>query len=375
MIVQSLKLKDFRNYDELDLSFSPHTNIFFGKNAQGKTNILEAVYVGGTTRSHRQAKDKDMIRFEKEEAHIGLKVEKNGISYDIDMHLKKNSAKGVAINRSPIRKAIDLYGIVHFVFFSPENLNIIKHAPSERRRFIDMELCQLDKVYASQLISYQKTLLQRNKLLKDISHQEDGEIVLSILDEQLSLYGNEIMNRRKIFVQKLNEIMYNIHKRLTGNMEEIQVLYCPGTGDVPLEEALLRNRDKDLRFQNTSVGPHRDDLVFLVNGMDVRTYGSQGQQRTAALSLKLSEIDMVRQTVRDTPVLLLDDVLSELDQSRQEYLLNSINDVQTFITCTGVDEFVNHRFRMDQIYQVSEGHVTEINDIRSQYGAGNYNSE
>ena len=357
MIVKSLKLQNYRNYKELDISFSPATNIFYGKNAQGKTNILEAIYVGGTTRSHRSSRDKELICFEQDEAHIEMEVEKRGILYDIDMHLKKNQPKGVAINKSPIRRASELFGIVNLVFFSPENLNIIKSAPSERRRFINMELCQLDKVYLSDLISYQHVLQQRNRLLKEAAVRKDAADTLPVWDEQLALYGNKIMAGRKIFIQKLNEIMYNIHKRLTGNLEELQIVYYPGTGDLPMEDALLRSMDRDLRFQSTSVGPHRDDLVFLSNGVDVRSYGSQGQQRTAALSLKMAEIEFVKEAVHDTPVLLLDDVLSELDQSRQEYLLDSIHDVQTMVTCTGLDEFVSHRFHIDQIFEVDRGTV------------------
>ena len=360
MIVKNLKLKDFRNYENLDIVFSENTNIFYGKNAQGKTNILESIFVGGTTKSHKGAKDKELVRFGKEEAHIGLNVEKKGLTYEIDMHLKKNAKKGAAINKQPIRKAGELFGILNLVFFSPENLNIIKSAPSERRRFINMELCQLDKVYLGNLVSYQRALMQRNRLLKDCSTQKEALLTLDVWDEQLSLYGNKIITIRKIFIQKLNEIMYNIHKRLTGNLEDLQIVYYPGTGEFSMEDALIRNRDRDLRFQSTSAGPHRDDLVFLSNGVDVRTYGSQGQQRTAALSLKLAEIELVRQSIQDTPVLLLDDVLSELDQSRQEYLLESIHDIQTMVTCTGVDEFVSHRFHLDRVFEVMDGTVSQV---------------
>ena len=361
MIIRSLKLKNFRNYDSLNIYLSPNTNIFFGENAQGKTNVLESIFVAGTTKSHRSSKDRELIRFGEEEAHIEMIVDRRNLVYEIDMHLKKNHAKGVAINKSPIHRAGELYGIINLVFFSPENLNIIKNAPSERRRFMDMELCQLDKIYLSDLMSYNKALIQRNQLLKSLSVSSKDEDTLDIWDLQLAAFGNKIINRRKVFVQNLNEIVYNIHRRLTGNLEELRIEYSPSSGDFTMEEALSMNRSKDLRYASTSVGPQRDDLIIYVNGMDVRIYGSQGQQRTAALSLKLAEIELVKRTIKDSPVLLLDDVLSELDMNRQEYLLDSIHDIQTLITCTGLDDFVKHRFHLDQVYKVEAGIVTSVN--------------
>ena len=370
MIIRSLKAKNFRNYDHLDLSFGSDTNIFYGKNAQGKTNILEALYVGGTTKSHRMAKDRDMILFSEEEAHLEIQVGKKKLSYTIDMHLKKNHAKGVAINKVPVHRASELFGIVNLIFFSPENLNMIKNAPSERRRFIDMELCQLDPIYVNQLASYNRALKQRNSLLKSLPDKNPDLEMLSLWDSQLASFGNKIISQRKIFVQNLNKIIYNIHKRLSGNLEELQIVYCPDVNGMTMQEALERNRRKDLFLRSTSVGPQRDDLSFKINGNDVKLYGSQGQQRTVSLSLKLAEIDLVKQIVHDKPVLLLDDVLSELDRDRQEYLLESIDDIQTMITCTGLDDFVRHRFTLDQVYEVIEGSVFDRTERRLSDGSG-----
>ena len=363
MKIKSLKLKNFRNYDLLKLDFDGSTNIFYGNNAQGKTNILEAVYLSGTTKSHRGAKDRDIIQFKHDESHIEMIVEKNGISYQLDMHLKKNSPKGIAVNKIPIRKASELFGIVNLVFFSPEDLNIIKNGPAERRRFIDLELSQLDKVYLNDLSNYNRIVNQRNHLLKEIgfNNQDNLRDMLDIWEMQLIQYGDKIIERRKGFVEDIKKIISSIHKKLTGGKEELRVIYEPSNGEMSLEQALNRSRERDIRIKSTSVGPHRDDICFMIGDMDIRKYGSQGQQRTAALSLKLSEIELVKQMIHDTPVLLLDDVLSELDKHRQNYLLDSIHDIQTLITCTGVEDFVNHRFSINKVFHVQNGQVTGEN--------------
>jgi len=361
MVIKSLKLKNYRNYELLDLTFDSKTNILYGDNAQGKTNILEALYLSGTTKSHRGTKDRDLIQFGYEESHLETIVEKNGIDYQIDMHLKKNSPKGIAINKIPIRKASELFGIVHFVFFSPEDLNIIKEGPAGRRRFIDLELSQLDKVYLSNLSNYNRIINQRNSLLKELYYQEHLIETLDIWDMQLAEYGTKVIESRKKFIERLNNIISNIHYRLTGGKENITLTYESSVGDMSLEQALKRYRQRDIKFKSTSVGPHRDDLCFKIGEIDIRKFGSQGQQRTAALSLKLSEIELVRMLIRDTPVLLLDDVLSELDKNRQNYLLDSIHDIQTVITCTGLDEFVNHRFSINKIFHVKSGTVINEN--------------
>ena len=363
MIIKSLELKNYRNYDELSMNFASGTNLLYGDNAQGKTNILEAVYLAGTSKSHKGSKDREMIRFENEESHIRMMVKKGDLSYKIDMHLRKNKAKGVAINGLPIRKARELMGVVNLVFFSPEDLNIIKEGPAGRRRFIDLELSQLDKIYLNNLSNYNRIINQRNSLLKDIygSNQQHLLETLDIWDMQLAAYGTKVLDRRKEFVRQVNEIISEIHFRLTGGKERLSLTYESSIGEMSMEQALKKNRERDLRMKSTSVGPHRDDLCFLSGDLDIRKFGSQGQQRTAALSLKLAEIELVKRIIGDTPILLLDDVLSELDKNRQNYLLDSIHDIQTVITCTGLDEFVNHRFSINKIFHVKSGHVAKEN--------------
>lgn len=359
MIIESVELKNYRNYDTLHMQFSPGTNILYGNNAQGKTNILEAVYVCCTTKSHRGSKDREMIRFSEEESHIKLNIRKDQVPYRIDMHLKKNKAKGIAINGIPIRKASELFGIVNVVFFSPEDLNLIKNGPSERRKFIDMELCQLDKYYVHSLISYNRILMQRNRLLKDLAFKPEYEETLDVWDLQLVQYGKEIIRCREDFIARLNDMIGRIHHKLSGDRENLRIVYDPSASCESIETELRKSRISDMKQKTTLVGPHRDDIGFYMNEIDIRRFGSQGQQRTAALSLKLAELELVKKMVKDDPILLLDDVLSELDGERQNHLLAAIDSIQTMITCTGLEDFVTNRFPIDRIFKVTNGAVRQ----------------
>jgi len=361
MIVKSLELKDYRNYNNLNMQFHSGTNILYGENAQGKTNILEAIYLCGTTKSHRGSKDKEMVMFHEEEAHVRVILEKNQIAHRIDLHLKKNKSKGVAIDGLPIKRQSELFGMLNLVLFSPEDLYIIKNGPSERRRFLDIELCQLDKIYLSYLTNYNKVLAQRNNLLKQISFNRKLMDTLYVWDEKLMEYGRKIIITRNDFINRLNELVGEIHKRLTGGKEELILNYEPNVNCNDFDGKLKKSLERDLALKMTNVGPHRDDLSFMIGEVDIRKYGSQGQQRTAALSCKLAEIDLVKSVIKENPILLLDDVLSELDRQRQTHLLNSIGDIQTIITCTGLEEFINHRFQYNKIFQVVDGAVTSEN--------------
>ena len=345
------------------MTFDNKINIIYGDNAQGKTNILESLYVCATSKSHRGSKDKDIIRFGNDEAHIKVMVKKHGMNYRLDMHLKKNKTKGIAVNGIPIRRAVELFGIINIIIFSPEDMNIIKNGPSERRRFMDMELSQLDKIYLSNLVNYNKVVVQRNKLLKQLQFSGDSGLVdmLDVWDMQLVRYGSEIIKRRMDFIDNINSIIRPVHSKLSGNKEILNLRYIPCTTTDNFKDEVIRSRERDIKFKMTNVGPHKDDVAFFINDKDVRKYGSQGQQRTCALSLKLAEIELVKKVINDTPVLLLDDVLSELDANRQNFLLDSIGDIQTIITCTGLDEFVNNRFSINRIFKVVNGVVSNEN--------------
>ncbi|MCR5586357.1 MAG: DNA replication/repair protein RecF [Lachnospiraceae bacterium] len=369
MKIKSIELKNFRNYDYLNIKFDPQTTILFGDNAQGKTNILESAYISATSKSHKKSHDKEIIQFGQDESHIKTIVLKNNREYQIDIHLKKNKSKGIAINKVPIKKAADLFGLINIVFFSPEDLNIIKNGPAERRKFMDSELCQIDKLYLSDLSNYNKALNQRNNLLKQIGYKNELKNTLEVWDEQLIKYGKKIIARRQQFINDINIIVKDIHSGITSGKENIEVTYDPNIEDIFFLDELIKNKEKDIRFAQTSVGPHRDDIKITIDGIDIRKYGSQGQQRTCALSMKLSEIKLVENTIGEKPVLLLDDVLSELDKNRQSQLIDNLIDTQTIITCTGVDEFVRERFKLNTLYKVTNGSVEliteEINESRS----------
>ncbi len=362
MIIKSLELADFRNYDSLHIDFSSGTNILYGDNAQGKTNILEAIYLSATTKSHKGSKDRDVINFYKDESHIRTYLEKEDIEIRVDMHLRKNKSKGIAIDGQKIKKAAELLGLLNVVFFSPEDLSIIKNGPAERRRFVDMELCQLDQFYLYNLNHYNKIVNQRNKLLKDMYFNSSLRDTLNIWDSQLISFGSKIIERRKLFVEQLNDIIYDIHKKLSGGREELLIKYEPDVMIEDYEKSLMAGQERDIKLKQTGTGPHRDDFSFIVGDIDIRKFGSQGQQRTAALSLKLSEIELVKKMTKDNPVLLLDDVLSELDSNRQNYLLSTIGDIQTIITCTGLDEFVNNRFEIDRVFHIENGKIIPNNN-------------
>lgn len=358
MHIDSLEVGNFRNYDFGKIEFHEKTNILYGDNAQGKTNLLESIFVCGTTKSHKGSKDRELIRLGEEEAHIRMHMTKKNIRHRIDMHLKKSKGKGIAIDGIPIKRSGELLGLLNVIFFSPEDLRIIKNGPSERRKFINMELCQLDSLYLHDLGEYNKVLLQRNKLLKQLYYQPSLKDTLDIWDMNLADYGNRIIKRRAVFVEEIGELVTKVNEKLTGNKEHIRLFYEPDVKTDEFEKKLKDSREKDLKTCSTNVGPHRDDLCFLNSDIDIRKYGSQGQQRTCALSLKLAEIELVRQTIGDSPILLLDDVLSELDRNRQNYLLDSIHDIQTIITCTGIEEFIDSRLTLDKIFRISQGRIS-----------------
>ena len=286
---------------------------------------------------------------------------KQDIGHQIDMHLKKSRTKGAAIDRIPIKRSSDLLGFVPVIFFSPEDLSIIKNGPSERRKFLDIELSQLEKMYLHQLSSYNRVMAQRNNLLKQLAYQRELLDTLDSWDLQLVKYGSEVIRYRQKFIEDLNEIIREIHKNLTGKKEKIVLKYDYSVNYDEFLTVLQRKREIDLKYASTGAGPHRDDIEFLVNGIDIRKFGSQGQQRTAALSLKLAQIELVKRQTGETPILLLDDVLSELDSSRKNYLLDSIKDIQTLITCTGLEEFINSHLQIDKMFQVKSGKIVREN--------------
>jgi DNA replication and repair protein RecF len=359
MYINKLSLLNFRNYNIGTINFDKGINIIYGENAQGKTNLLEAIYLCATSKSYRTLNDKEMIKIGKDEGHINVKYNKNNRENEIDIHLRKNSNKGIALNKIPIRSLNQLLGNITVIMFSPEDLGLIKNGPKERRKFINIELCQLSSIYYYNIKQYNKVLKQRNNLLKLIRNNRSNRGELEVWDVQLLDYGKKVIEERDKFIKEINPIFSDIHYRLSGNKEKMSIIYETNTTTLTYEKKLKDNREKDIIIGSTSIGPHKDDIKFLINNIDIRKYGSQGQQRTAALSLKLSEIELVKQFLNESPILLLDDVLSELDKNRQKFLIKSLEGIQTIITCTGVEDYIKKNINIEKMYYIKEGNIVE----------------
>ena len=377
MIIKSIELSDFRNYELLSLDFDKGINILYGDNAQGKTNLLEALYLSVTTKSHKSSKDRDCIRFGSSEAHIRTQINRDGLNLRVDMHLRTTKTKGLAIDGLRIKRAADFLKKLdaRVIIFAPEDLDLIKGAPLLRRRYLDMELCQHNSSYLDALFKYNKTLQERSATLAKMGKmsvsKEGADALLDVYDKTLIENGTYIINSRQKFIQDLMPEMKEVHAKLSGGREDLTLLYKPNVESLYYAEQLQNNRTKDLMTMQTNCGPHRDDMDFIIRKIiqgqtlnrkvEVRKFGSQGQQRTTALSMKLAEIELVKKKQGSAPIMLLDDVLPELDETRQKELLNAIGSLQTIITCTGLDDFVTSRLSVNKIFKVVDGRVTADN--------------
>lgn len=367
MWVKALELRNFRNYESLQLfDLSPKVNIFVGQNAQGKTNVVESILLLAVAKSHRTNRDAELIRFEQESSLLQSMVERDGRTLRLDLQLLGKGKKG-RVNGVEKRKMSDFVGHLNVVLFAPEDLQLIKGGPQQRRRFLDVEIGQVSPQYLYNLSQYQKVLVQRNTLLKEIAKKVAKEDMLSIWDDQLAVYGTKVIQKRLEFVGKLEEFARDIHSRISGGKELLSFRYqnsVNAKADEDLSEVyfseLQKRKKQDILRGTTSVGPHRDDLQVWINDREVSTFGSQGQQRTASLSMKLAEIELIRSEVGEYPVLLLDDVLSELDGERQLHLVESMGErVQTFITTTttyGLEQFMQEQAN---VYRVESGAITK----------------
>lgn len=384
MYIKTLKLKNYRNYEEVEVSFDPNINIIYGNNAVGKTNLLESIYMCSTSKSHKNTKENDIINFNKNESHIKLIFNVGASSASpqvIDIQLNKDTKKGIAKNGIKVEKLSEFLGFFNVIMFAPEDLNIIKDGPMVRRKFLDVEISQTDKIYVQHLQNYHKTLNQRNSLLKDIykitgNNRQDLIDMLDTYDEQLVNYGLEVIKKRKENIKQLAEKILNIHLLISNNKEKLIVSYendilssvgsnanLIGASTVSPKDIYLKKlketRDLDIKNQYTLVGPHRDDICFVIDGNDIRKFGSQGQKKTAAISLKLSELEMLKEKINDTPVLLLDDVFSELDESRQKLLVSSLKGIQTIITCTGIKKNIFDLLKPEKIFNVVNNRIID----------------
>ena len=344
MLIKSLKLRNFRNYEYLSIDFEKDYNIIYGNNAQGKTNIIEAAFLCASGRSHRTSKDLELLKTGAPGYYIGLSLIKEETLSTIEINYKKDERKRISVNEIPLKKTGDLMGRLNAVIFSPEDLLIVKEGPSERRRFLDITLSQLKPSYYFDLQQYARILFQRNSLLKEISNKKELMATIDVWNHHLIKTGSKIMKSRREFIIKLNNKASFRHNKLTKGEEELSIGYLPSFNiekedgieliEKRFERVLIQAISKEVLKGTTLYGPQRDDYDIILNGMSTKIYGSQGQQRTSVLSIKLAEIDIMKEETEEYPVLLLDDVLSELDNSRQEYLFENIENIQTFITCT-----------------------------------------
>lgn len=369
MLLKQISLVNFRNYEKESVFFHEKVNLIMGKNAQGKTNLLESLYMMSLGKSFRTAKDVEMIRFDEEFCKIKSTSLKDNRDLDIEIVVAKEG-KQIKIDGLRCSKNADLLEHVYMVVFSPEDLKIVKDEPEKRRKFIDRELCQLKPVYYQNLARYKKILQQRNKLLKE---QVVKEEMLAVWDEGLAEYGAKIILERAKFIEKLNQISREINLGITNGKESLSLSYessLPCCADFSAQKQLFlqklaENHKKDLLKRTTSCGPHKDDLKIAVENIDIRHFGSQGQQRTAALSLKLAEIRLIKEETGEDPILLLDDVLSELDLERQRFLIHSLSNVQLFITTTELSVEMRQSLPQGFTFFVENGVVKREDETRA----------
>ncbi len=361
MIIKQLELQNFRNYQSQVIEFGTNLNVLIGKNAQGKTNLVEAINFCCIGKSHRTSKDKELIKFGCDSARIKVTALRQAGTKTVDILIPRQAKKIVRINNLSILRIGELFGNINSVFFSPEDLRLVKESPVDRRRFIDIDISQLSKVYFYNLLRYEKILAQRNKLLKTSFDKNQAMRGLDVWNEQLAQIGAKIIFSRLKFVEHLSKLAKNQHFRLTDSQEELNLHYTGIVGaNVDAIYRILFNLleqsiDKDLQLGYTTVGPHRDDLKIVCNDIDIRSFGSQGQQRTVALSLKLAELEIFKEEIGEYPVLLLDDVLSELDNLRCQKLLDSISNVQTMLTGTSFD-----LSRPATRFFIENGHISKM---------------
>ncbi|GAA4724529.1 DNA replication/repair protein RecF [Brevibacillus fulvus] len=369
MYLRELSLRHYRNYESLSLSFDGPIHLFIGNNAQGKTNVLESIYVLALAKSHRTAREKELISWNAEYATIRSDVQRRYGSVRLELQLTPKG-KRAKINGIEQQKLSEYVGALNVVMFAPEDLSIVKGAPAQRRRFIDMEIGQVSPTYLYYLSNYNKVLAQRNQFLKDLASKKNhSDDMLVIWNTQLAELAVKLLQKRFEFIQKLEQWAKEIHTGITAGKESLSIHYensSPVTVEMDISEgtqamisAYEAMFEREKLRGSTLIGPHRDDFTLQVNGMNVQTYGSQGQQRTSALSLKLAEIELIREEVGEYPVLLLDDVLSELDEHRQTLLLETIqNKVQTFVTTTGVEGLKHQVLQQASRHYVREGNIS-----------------
>lgn len=371
MWIEQIELEQFRNYEKERLSFHPHVNLIVGENAQGKTNLIEGIYLCAGGSSFRPFRDRDLVRSGQPFCRISVLFHKED-EERVELVITGEGKKAAKIDGLKVRRLSELLDQILVVAFTPDDLKIIKEDPARRRRFIDRELSQMKPAYLEALKSYQRSLMQRNALLK--VHRGDPDDALSVWDEELVRYGSVLMREREVFLHRLSDLSGKIHAAITGGKENMRVVYRPNVRadrnaiEETLRQALRSGREADLFHGNTGKGPHKDDFESVINETNARYFGSQGQQRTAALSLKLAEIQLLEDATGETPVLLLDDVLSELDPARQHDLIRFLHHTQIFLTTTDITHELESSLPDGQIIEIRSGKASVIQKISSETG-------
>lgn len=363
MKINSLSLRNFRNYESLDISFNPSRNIIVGENAQGKTNLVESVYMCSFARSFRTSNSTDLVMFGKDMCLISADIESSSFDRKIGISVTRQGKKMIKKDGKPVSRTAELLNNLVVVIFSPEDLRIIKDSPDKRRNFINKEISQLRPRYFECLKNYNDALKQKNALLKNDVIMDE---MLDIYDSQLAYNGYELVKYRRNFVDKLSACSSELQSRISQGRETLEITYsesCTADSAEQMMAEFAASREKDRMYRSASIGPHRDDLEFFINGKDARKFGSQGQQRTIALCMKLAEVRIARDVLMENPVLILDDVLSELDIERQKFLLKEIDDVQLFITSTELGDEMISEMKDASIFNVSCGNITESTNV------------
>ena len=361
MRIVDLQLKDYRNYESCSFAPCDGVTVLLGNNGQGKTNVLEAVYLTCTGRSHRTRQDRELIRWGADFADVKIRTERRDGSHEVEIIMPAVGKRKLKVAGQEVSRSGELLGHVTGVLFSPEDLRTVKDGPAERRRFVDMALSQLRPAYYYAMQRYNRALKQRNELLRAAAANPSLLATLDSWDEQLAVSGAELMRHRREYVERLSKMAGETHNDIASGREELKIQYRPSVdGDTVQDcmEALFGVRESDARRMTTSVGPHRDDVAVLVDSRDVRAFGSQGQQRTAALSMRLSELNVMKEELGEWPVLMLDDVMSELDPSRRRRLLEHLKGIQTLVTCTDPDDLAGAE--TGAIYRVDGAAISQM---------------
>ena len=357
MFIKEIKLENFRNYNYEKIELNEKTNIIFGDNAQGKTNILEAIFFASLGKSFRTNKEKELIKEKEQIAKVQIRFVKNNRDQNIKVEI--DDKKRFFINDIPIKKLSELVGNINVVLFTPEDIEILRNEPARRRKFLNIMISQLRPKYIHIMAEYNRTLEQRNNYLKQIKYENKSKGNLEIWDEQLVNLGLKIYEYRKEFIDKINNRIKQIHLKTTENRENIEIKYKSNINENDYIEKLKQNQDLDIQKGYTSVGIHRDDFEIFINEKNISIYGSQGQQRSSIISLKLAEAEVVYEEIEEYPVILLDDFMSELDKKRVSGFIKNIKNNQVLITCTDKIRLDNMVYNL---YEVRNAKIEKIDN-------------